>query len=114
MRWRNSIREIGYGRSAVAGSYPNAPRNGPIVHMGHNRSNDPAHKLQAALNHDTADLDLDYPRSYLVACQRWFTALSSSDRRIASVALSAFSKGDETAAKNIVHVLPPAPVCPLL
>jgi len=84
------------------------------VHMGHNKSNDPAHKLQAALNHDTADVDMDFPRSYLVACQLWFTALSSRDRRVASVAVSAFTKGDETAAKNIVHVLPPAPVCPLL
>ena len=57
---------------------------------------------------------MDYPRSYLVACQLWFTALSSSDRRIVSIALTAFSKGDETGAKNTVHVLPPAPVCPLL
>jgi len=82
--------------------------------MADDLSNSSAHKLQAMLNHDRHDSDKDLPASYVEACQRWFAVLSDHERRMGSIAVSAFAKGHETEAERIASALPPAPRCPLL
>jgi hypothetical protein len=82
--------------------------------MADELSNDPAHKLQAVLNHTLTDPDKDLPPAYVAACWRWFSALSGDDQVIAAVARSAYDKGDAGEAVRAAAALPPAPVCPLL
>jgi hypothetical protein len=76
--------------------------------------NNPAHKLQAVLNHTLTDSDKELPPAYVAACWRWFSALSGDDQVIAAVARAAYDKGDEGEAVKAAAALPPAPVCPLL
>ena len=82
--------------------------------MADELSNDPAHKLQAVLNHTLADPNKDLPPAYVAACWRWFSVLSGDDQVIAAVARAAYDKGDEGEAVEAAAALPPAPVCPLL
>ena len=81
--------------------------------MDEELSSDPAHKLQAVLNHDRTDADLRLPAGYRAACWRWFHDLSASDQVDAAVARAEFDKGNVAEAERAAAVLPPAPVCPL-
>lgn len=81
--------------------------------MSDELSNDPAHKLQAVLNHALTDSNKDSPPGYVAACWRWFSALSGDNQVIAAVARAEFDKGNETEAEKIAASLPSAPVCPL-
>jgi hypothetical protein len=81
--------------------------------MADELSNDPAHKLQAALNHDFADTDKPVPVEYLAACRRWFDTMAEREKAVVKAARDAFDKGDEKSAELIVVVLPAAPRFPL-
>jgi len=82
--------------------------------MDEELSTDPAHKLQAVLNHDRTDADRNLPAGYLAACWRWFHDLSASDQVEAAVARATCEKGDEAEALRTAVALPPAPMCPLI
>lgn len=82
--------------------------------MDEELSTDPAHKLQAVLNHDRTDADRHLPTDYLAACWRWFHDLSASDQVEAAVVRAMYEKGDQAEALKAAVALPPAPVCPLI
>lgn len=87
---------------------------GSMSCMNDKLSTDPAHKLQAVLNHDRTDVGRDFPEGYLAACWNWFHDLSASDQVQAAVVRAEFEKGNEGEAERAAAALPPAPVRPLL
>lgn len=87
---------------------------GSMPGMDNELSTDPAHKLQAVLNHDRTDAGKDFPAGYLAACWNWFHDLSASDQVQAAVVRAEFEKGNEGEAERAATALPPAPVCPLI
>ena len=72
-----------------------------------------ADKLQAVLNHDTADPDDDLGAEYRQACATWFAALKGADRSIAERIREVLADGNVTKAEWLASALPPAPVFPL-
>jgi hypothetical protein len=76
-------------------------------------SDQPADKLQAAINHNWDDPDRVFAASYIEACARWFDRLSRRQRNIAALAVSVFDDGSTTAAEKIAAALPPPPMFPL-
>ena len=75
-------------------------------------SEDPADKLQAALNHDWADPRDELGVAYRNACKVWFASLSERERSIALKVRESFERYDEKAAEKIAAELPPAPKFP--
>jgi hypothetical protein len=77
-------------------------------------SDDSAHKLYAALYYEWPSSNGVFLTEYREALERWFTALSKSERKLAAEARAAFDRGDDANARKASAALPPAPVCPLI
>ena len=75
-------------------------------------SDDAADKLQAVLRRDWPKYDKRFPRRYVIACDRWFAALANDQKFIAMAAADSYHGNDETGARKIAEVLPPAPKLP--
>jgi len=77
-------------------------------------TNATAHKLHAALHHESPTAEGFFLTGYRRALERWFTGLTPGDQHATKVARAAFDRGNDAGASKIATGLPPAPVCPLL
>ena len=75
-------------------------------------SDDSADKLQACLNHDWTDPDGDFLPDYVAACQKWYAALSASDRVVVASVIGRYTRRDRVGAIKMAGALPPAPKFP--
>jgi hypothetical protein len=80
--------------------------------MAADLSNNPRDKLQAALNHASADPDNDLGGQYRLACRAWFARLTEGERWVVVTALAAYEQGAPTKAEEMVSQLPAAPKFP--